>query len=213
MISPSAAPSDEERRWLEARREIVLDALQPGDRTAIEDKLHGFAFGFSQLRNLDQDTFRGALANFVDAVDHLPFEAVSRACRAWNKAQFKWANTAFPPQAPELARAATEMFCDMRMEERELRILLAAEVGTPEPVRPRIAPQVRKPETGEDLLAAVIKSFAPPKHDAHDPKPAPRSYPPGYLEELEARKARRLAAEAARIQSLKDNPGAEEASA
>jgi hypothetical protein len=191
MISPLAAPSAEERAWLEGRREIVLDALQPGDRSAIEDKLHGFAFGFSQLRNLDKDTFACALANFVDAVDHLPFEAVSRACRAWNKAQFKWANTAFPPQAPELAKAATEKWCEMRMEERELRILLEAKAGYAEPVRPKVAAPIGPAKSTKELLEAVIQSTAPEKHDARDARPLIDRYPPGYLSELEARRAKR----------------------
>ena len=118
-----------------SRRQRVIDAMvvDVSAREAIEDRIHQFAFGFSQLRSLDATTFKYALANFVEAVDHLPREAVCRACVAWNKRRFHWANPTFPPQAPELARAAEEMLIEMRCEERDLRIILNAAVAPPPP--------------------------------------------------------------------------------
>ena len=129
-ISRSAAPTAEERRGLSERRRTIAAALERGDRTAIEDRLHGFAYGFTSLRSLDATTFAGTLRAFVQAVDDMPYEAVARACLAWTKAQFPWANCRFPPDAPELARAAKEMRCGLLMEDRELRLVLEAKVGS-----------------------------------------------------------------------------------
>ncbi|TXN14716.1 hypothetical protein FV219_03135 [Methylobacterium sp. WL122] len=79
--------------------------------------------------------FAGTLQTFVQAVDDMPYEAVSRACLAWTKARFKWANCRFPPDAPELARAAEEMMGSLRMEDRELRLVLEAKIA-PDPPPP-----------------------------------------------------------------------------
>lgn len=129
-ISRAVALTDDERRWVEGRLEAVRDSLTVGTPEAIEDRLHGFAYGFSQLRSLDEKTFSGVLKNWLQAVDDRPLQAVAMACEAWNKNRFKWANPSFPPQAPELAKAVTETWCAMRMEERELRIALSAEPVT-----------------------------------------------------------------------------------
>lgn len=115
------------------RRNAVLGALRTGERDTIEDRLHGFAFGFNQLRALDDATFKFMLRNWVEAVDDQPYEAVHRACRAWNKGLIPWAKAGFPPQAPEIGRAVEEMRCGMLMEERELRLILGARVVTPPP--------------------------------------------------------------------------------
>ncbi len=81
-ISRSDAPTDDERRGLAARRKALQDAMQPGSREAIKDRLHGFAYGFGTLRALDRETFALTLTAMVQAVDHLPSRpSVGRASR------------------------------------------------------------------------------------------------------------------------------------
>lgn len=155
-ISRSVAPSDEERRGLQLRRRALQDAMRPGDRETIKDRLHGFAYGFGALRALDEETFAATLKTMVQAVDHLPYEAVSRACLAWTKGLVKWANCRFPPDAPELARAAEEAFGQLRMEERELRIILGARL-LPAPKPP---PTQAERDKGAAEAAALIADIA-----------------------------------------------------
>lgn len=170
----------------------MRDSLTVGTPEAIEDRLHGFAYGFSQLRSLDEKTFSGVLKNWLQAVDDRPLQAVAMACEAWNKNRFKWANPSFPPQAPELAKAVTETWCAMRMEERELRIALAAElVGasvTALPLRNR-----------EEALARWVKIRnglglpAEPEEAQAAPPVSPDRQ--AALDDLKRREERRLAEE------------------
>lgn len=106
----------------------VGDAMEVGRSADLHDRLHAFSFGFAQLRSLDPASLAMLLSQWVEAVDHLPLEAVSRACRAWNKRQFPWAKSGLAPNADEIARAATEMMVGLRLEERDLRLITEAKV-------------------------------------------------------------------------------------
>ncbi|CAO4173249.1 hypothetical protein [Methylorubrum extorquens] len=157
-ISRAVAPTDDERRGLSQRRRDLQQAMELGCRTAIEDRLHGFAFGFGTLRALDRETFAATLKVMVQAVDHLPYEAVSRACLAWTKGQIRWANCRFPPDAPELARAAEEALGQMRMEERELRIVLGAKLLPAPPPKPTQEERDRAAADATALIASIAEA-------------------------------------------------------
>ncbi|MGE7153143.1 hypothetical protein ACQKJ1_05315 [Methylorubrum rhodesianum] len=132
--------------------------MRPGGRTQIEDRLHGFAYGFGTLRALDSDTFAATLKVMVQAVDHLPYEAVSRACLAWTKGQIRWANCRFPPDAPEIARAAEEALGQMRMEEREIRIVLGAKLLPAPPAKPTQEERDKAVADAAAVIAGIVEA-------------------------------------------------------
>lgn len=100
--------------------------MDPGERDALHDRLHRFAFGFGQIRALDPESVALMLEEWVDAVEDLPYEAVHRACKGWVQGAFRWAKTGFAPNADEIGRAAREMVCALKMEDRALRRLIEA---------------------------------------------------------------------------------------
>jgi hypothetical protein len=155
-ISSRAAPTAEERAWLEPYRASLHQMLRPGDPSALHDRLHVFLAGFSQLRSLDAEGAAMMLENFVEAVEGLPLEVVARTCRAWNQKKIKGVDYRYPPGPPEFRGAADEIMAALRVERRDVEVVLRA---LPAPARPP-APTDEEREACAARAAELVKVIA-----------------------------------------------------
>lgn len=155
-ILSRAAPTDEERVWLEPYRASLHQMLRPADPSAVHDRLHVFLAGFSQLRSLDAESAAMMLENFVEAVEGLPLEVVARTCRAWNQKKIKGVDYRYPPGPPEFRGAADEIMATLRVERRDVEVVLRA---LPAPERPP-APTDEERDACAARAAELVKGIA-----------------------------------------------------
>jgi hypothetical protein len=134
-ISSHAAPTAEDRAWLEPYRQGLRAMVQPADASEIHDKMHVFLSGFPQLRTLDTEGAGMMLENFVEALEGLPLEVVARACKAWNQRKVQRVDYRFPPAPPEFRKAADDIMAALRVERREVESVLRA-LPAPAPLPP-----------------------------------------------------------------------------
>lgn len=83
-----------------------------------------------QVGGLSEAQVAARVQAFLDAVDGIPTWAIAAARRAWNRADpdlFAEANFAYPPTAPQFARACRAVLSAVRGEAYRLQRLLNAE--------------------------------------------------------------------------------------
>lgn len=188
-ISQPVALTADERDWLAEFVQISEDALAVADDESRYVRLERFSFGFAQIRSLDAPAVKGTILNWCEATESYGLVVVDRACRMWNAKKFAWQKPGLVPNPDELARACDEATTLVLGEVRELRAILGAEVVKPLP-----------PLTDEERAANLEKLSKLKLELVHvqavtnarrEPTPTIRDYPPGYLSDLEARRAKR----------------------
>lgn len=155
-ISQRGAPTAEERAWLEPYRADLHQLLRPGTRREIDDRMHVFLGGFSQLKSLDDESAAMMLENFVEAMEGLPLEVVSRTCKAWNQKKIKGVDYRFPPTPPEFRGAADDIMALLRVERRDVEVVLCA---LPAPA-PLPGPTDEEREACASAAAELVKVIA-----------------------------------------------------
>ena len=118
--------------------------------------MHVFLGGFSQLKSLDDESAAMMLENFVEAMEGLPLEVVSRTCKAWNQKKIKGVDYRFPPTPPEFRGAADDIMALLRVERRDVEVVLCA---LPAPA-PLPAPTDEEREACASAAAELVKVIA-----------------------------------------------------